>query len=71
MDGAARAHARPQGKKLSSVKKVVIGGSACPPHMIEAWEKEHGARVIHAWGMTEMSPVGTTGVLLPQHERAA
>ncbi len=61
-------HARAQGKKLSSVKKVVIGGSACPPYMIEAWEKEHGASVIHAWGMTEMSPVGTTGVLLPQHE---
>jgi len=62
------AHARAQGKKLSWVKKVTIGGSACPPPMIEAWEKEHGARVIHAWGMTEMSPVGTTGVLLPKHE---
>jgi fatty-acyl-CoA synthase len=65
---ALLAHARAQGKRLSSVKKVVIGGSACPPNMIEAWEKEHGARVIHAWGMTEMSPVGTTGVLLPKHE---
>ena len=51
------------------MKKVVIGGSACPPPMIEAWEQEHGARVIHAWGMTEMSPLGTTGVLLPKHER--
>ena len=61
-------HARTNGIKMSSVRKVVIGGSACPPYMIEAWEKEHGARVIHAWGMTEMSPVGTTGVLLPQHE---
>jgi fatty-acyl-CoA synthase len=65
---ALLAHVRGQGKRLSSVKKVVIGGSACPPPMIEAWEKEHGARVIHAWGMTEMSPVGTTGVLLPKHE---
>jgi 3-(methylthio)propionyl---CoA ligase len=66
---ALLAHARAQGKKFSTVKKVTIGGSACPPPMIEAWEKEHGARVIHAWGMTEMSPVGTTGVLLPKHEQ--
>ncbi len=66
---ALLAHARTQGKKLSWVKKVTIGGSACPPPMIEAWEREHGARVIHAWGMTEMSPVGTTGVLLPKHEQ--
>lgn len=65
---ALLALARAQGKRLSWVKKVVIGGSACPPPMIEAWENEHGARVIHAWGMTEMSPVGTTGVLLPKHE---
>ena len=66
---ALLAHARAQGKRFSCVKKVVIGGSACPPPMIAAWEQEHGARVIHAWGMTEMSPVGTTGVLLPKHER--
>jgi acyl-CoA synthetase (AMP-forming)/AMP-acid ligase II len=65
---ALLAHARAEGKKLSGVKKVTIGGSACPPPMIEAWEREHGARVIHAWGMTELSPVGTTGVLLPKHE---
>jgi fatty-acyl-CoA synthase len=65
---ALLAHARAQGKRMSWVRKVVIGGSACPPPMIEAWEKEHGARVIHAWGMTEMSPVGTTGTLLPKHE---
>ena len=65
---ALLAHVRAQGKRLSWVKKVTIGGSACPPPMIEAWEREHGARVIHAWGMTEMSPVGTTGVLLPKHE---
>jgi fatty-acyl-CoA synthase len=66
---ALLAHTRALGKKLSTVRKVTIGGSACPPPMIEEWEKVHGARVIHAWGMTEMSPVGTTGVLLPQHER--
>jgi fatty-acyl-CoA synthase len=64
---ALLAHARAQGKRLSSVKKVVIGGSACPPSMIRAWEQEHGARVLHAWGMTEMSPLGTVNVLLPKH----
>jgi fatty-acyl-CoA synthase len=64
---ALLAHARAQGKRLSSVKKVVIGGSACPPSMIQAWENEHGARVLHAWGMTEMSPLGTVNVLLPKH----
>ena len=65
---ALLAHARAQGKRLSTVKKVVIGGSACPPSMIQAWENEHGARVLHAWGMTEMSPLGTVNALLPKHE---
>jgi fatty-acyl-CoA synthase len=53
---------------LTTVKKVVIGGSACPASMIEAFETVHHARVIHAWGMTEMSPVGTVNVMLPKHE---
>jgi 3-(methylthio)propionyl---CoA ligase len=65
---ALLAHARAQGKRFSTVRKVVIGGSACPPSMIQAWEKEHGARVLHAWGMTEMSPLGTVNALLPKHE---
>jgi acyl-CoA synthetase (AMP-forming)/AMP-acid ligase II len=64
---ALLAHARAQGKTFSSVSKVVIGGSACPPSMIQAWETEHGARVLHAWGMTEMSPLGTVNTLLPKH----
>ena len=64
---ALLAHARAHGIRMSSVKKVVIGGSACPPNMIQAWESEHGARVLHAWGMTEMSPLGTVNMLLPKH----
>ena len=64
---ALLAHARAQGIHLSTVKKVVIGGSACPPSMIQAWETEHGARVLHAWGMTEMSPLGTVNTLMPKH----
>ncbi len=55
------------GKRLTTVQKITIGGSACPPSMIQALEKKHGARVIHAWGMTETSPVGTVNQLLPKH----
>ena len=36
----------------------MIGGSAAPPSMIEAFEDQHGVEVLHGWGMTEMSPVG-------------
>ncbi len=60
-------HLKSENKKLTTVKKVVIGGSACPGSMIEAFEQEHGARVLHAWGMTETSPLGTSNVMLPKH----
>ena len=60
-------HLKSVGKVLTTVKKVVIGGSACPASMIEAFETTHHARVIHAWGMTEMSPLGTANLMLPQH----
>ena len=53
--------------KMSTLQKVTIGGSACPPSMITAFQEEHGARVLHAWGMTELSPLGTANVLLPKH----
>ncbi|MFG2694711.1 long-chain fatty acid--CoA ligase [Kitasatospora sp. NPDC048407] len=43
----------------STLKSVVIGGSACPPALMKAFEERHGIRVIHAWGMTETSPLGT------------
>ena len=49
------------GKKLSTLRRVGIGGSACPRVMIETFEKQYGVEFIHAWGMTEMSPVGSTG----------
>jgi len=44
---------------LPDLERVVIGGAACPPAMIEAFEKNYDTQVIHAWGMTEMSPLGT------------
>ncbi len=47
------------GKKLESVKNVVVGGSAAPLSMIQRFQEDHDAFLIHAWGMTEMSPIGT------------
>jgi acyl-CoA synthetase (AMP-forming)/AMP-acid ligase II len=55
------AHMEAKDLKLPYLKKVVIGGSACPPSMIETFEKKYEVEVMHAWGMTEMSPVGTIG----------
>ena len=54
-----------EGKTLSTLKLVVIGGSACPPAMIRAFEQDYGVEVRHAWGMTEMSPLGSTGYIKP------
>jgi fatty-acyl-CoA synthase len=47
------------GKKFTSMQRTVIGGAAAPKAMIEAFEKDYNVNVIHAWGMTEMSPLGT------------
>ena len=52
-------HLRTTGQRLDTVKSLVIGGSACPPMLIDAFQNEYGIRVDHAWGMTEMSPLGT------------
>ncbi len=51
------------GKTLPDLRRVLIGGSACPRSMIESFETKYGVQVIHAWGMTEMSPLGTMGTL--------
>ena len=50
---------------VTTLKLVVIGGSACPPAMIRAFEDDYGIEVRHAWGMTEMSPIGSTGSIKP------
>ena len=52
-------HMKPAGLKFSSLRRTVIGGSACPPAMITAFQDDFGVEVLHAWGMTEMSPLGT------------
>ena len=50
------------GKSLDSVENVVVGGSAAPLSMIKKFDEVHNAFLIHAWGMTEMSPLGTSNV---------
>lgn len=55
-------------KTLSSLKRVVIGGSSCPRAVIEAFQQDYGVQVIHAWGMTEMSPLGTICTFKPEVE---
>ena len=52
-------HLRSTGTRLDTVRELVIGGSACPPMLIDAFAREYGIRVDHAWGMTETSPLGT------------
>ena len=49
--------------KFSTLKRTVIGGAACPPTMIRSFQEDYGVQVFHAWGMTEMSPLGTVGSL--------
>jgi fatty-acyl-CoA synthase len=44
---------------VSSLKEVVVGGSACPPALMHAYSERYGIEIIHAWGMTEMSPLGS------------
>src|SRR5215471_6550966 len=60
-------HLDANGGKLPHLKRVVIGGSACPRAVTKAFQDIYGVEVIHAWGMTEMSPLGTTCTLLPEY----
>jgi len=53
------AHMKQQNVRFSTLRRTVIGGSACPPAMLRTFEEDYGVQVIHAWGMTEMSPLGT------------
>ena len=52
--------------RFSTMRRTVIGGSACPPAMMKAFQERYDVQVLHAWGMTEMSPVGTVATLKRQ-----
>ncbi len=54
--------------RFSTFKRTVIGGSACPPAMMKTLQEDYGVEVIHAWGMTEMSPLGTLAKLKSKHD---
>ncbi len=54
-------HLEKTGAKLPALNKVVFGGSAAPRSMIETFERDYDVTVMHAWGMTELSPMGTLG----------
>ena len=55
------------GSKLKSLERTVIGGSACPPSMIAEFREKYGVDTLHAWGMSEMSPLGTVNHPLAKH----
>ena len=56
------------GGKLPHLKRVVIGGSACPRAMTKTFQDKYGVQVVHAWGMTEMSPLGSLCTMKPEYE---
>jgi fatty-acyl-CoA synthase len=64
-------HLEANNLKLPHLKKVVIGGSACPRAMTQKFQDVYGVEVCHAWGMTEMSPLGTLGSLKPEYAALA
>lgn len=59
-------HMVENGLKFSTLRKVLIGGSACPEALIRGFQDQFGVEVIHAWGMTETSPIGTIANLTPE-----
>ena len=62
-------HTREVGGNLDSLNHVIIGGSAAPGAMIQEFQDTYGTKVVHAWGMTEMSPLGSSGVLPPHVQK--
>ncbi len=54
-----------EGRTLEPLERLIVGGSACPPAMIQRFEQRHAVQVRHAWGMTEMSPLGTVNTPTP------
>jgi 3-(methylthio)propionyl---CoA ligase len=61
------AHTEANGLRFSTMNRTVIGGSACPPAMIRTFQDRYGVQVLHAWGMTEMSPLGTACTFKGKH----
>ena len=60
-------HLEATGQQFSSMKRTIIGGAACPPAMLRKFQEAYGVAVLHAWGMTELSPIGTVGAMKAKH----
>ncbi|MFH7807823.1 long-chain-fatty-acid--CoA ligase [Acinetobacter sp. BSP-153] len=63
------AAAKQLGSQLTSMNRNVVGGSACPPSMLAAFKTEYNCETIHAWGMTETSPLGSANQLKAKHQQ--
>jgi fatty-acyl-CoA synthase len=63
--------AEPGAYDLSKMRTLAVGGSAAPEAMIQGFEERHGLSILHAWGMTEMSPVGTVANLVSELQDAS
>ncbi len=62
------AHTEANNLRFSTMRRTVIGGSACPPSMLRLFQEKYGVQVLHAWGMTEMSPLGTVSTFKGKHD---
>ena len=65
------AHTEAQKLTFSTMRRTCIGGSACPPAMITLFQEKYGVQVLHAWGMTETSPMGSVCTLKDKHRLAS
>ena len=61
-------HVQSHQLRFSTMNRTIVGGSACPPAMMSAFEDSYGVHVLHAWGMTELSPIGTVSILKGHQE---
>lgn len=68
---ALLAYTQEQGLQFSTMRRTLIGGSAIPPSMIRCFDEQYHVEVLHAWGMTEMSPLGTVSQLKVKHANAS
>ena len=63
------AHVEANNLGFGTMRRTIIGGSACPPAMMRTFQERHDVQVLHAWGMTELSPLGTACTFKPKHLR--
>jgi len=59
-------HLQKTGERLSSLRRMIVGGSACPPALMTTFAEDYGVRLQHVWGMTELSPLGTVNAFKPR-----